>query len=67
MTKIKEKSRPHNSRLLQWGQTCKIEGLYFYQTFVQVDSEVLRNPSLWQAAKRLAQNKQTGENLKIQH
>jgi hypothetical protein len=32
--------------------TCKIEAECYYQTFVQVDSEVLRNRQLRQYAKR---------------
>ena len=42
----------HNSVLPQLAVTCKIEAECSYQTFVQVDSEVLRNRQLRQHAKR---------------
>ena len=41
-----------NSVLPQLAVTCKIEVECSYQTFVQVDSEVLRNRQLRQHAKR---------------
>ena len=41
-----------NSVLPQLAVTCKIEAECSYQTFVQVDSLVLRNPLLRQAPKR---------------
>jgi hypothetical protein len=41
-----------NSVLPQLAVTCKIEAECYYQTFLQVDSEVLRNPPLRQAQKR---------------
>jgi hypothetical protein len=41
-----------NSVLPQLAVTCKIEAECYYQTFVQVDSEVLRNRQLRQHAKR---------------
>jgi hypothetical protein len=41
-----------NSVLPQLAVTCKIEADCYYQTFVQVDSEVLRNRQLRQHAKR---------------
>jgi hypothetical protein len=41
-----------NSVLPQLAVTCKIEAVCSYQTFVQVDSEVLRNRQLRQHAKR---------------
>ena len=44
-----------NSVLPQLAVTCKIEAECSYQTFVQVDSEVLRNRQLRQHAKRYAQ------------
>ena len=44
-----------NSVLPQLAVTCKIEAECYYQTFVQVDSEVLRNRQLRQHAKRYAQ------------
>jgi hypothetical protein len=37
---------------------CKIEAEYSYQTFVQVDSEVLRNRQLRQHANRYKQLKE---------
>jgi hypothetical protein len=43
-----------NSVLPQLAVTCKIEAECSYQTFVQVDSEVLRNRQLRQHAKRYA-------------
>ena len=42
----------YNSRLPQWEQTCFNQVLCFYQHLCSVDSEVLRNPPLRQAAKR---------------
>lgn len=44
-----------NSVLPQLAVTCKIEAECYYQTFVQVDSEVLRNRQLRQHAKRYGQ------------
>lgn len=44
-----------NSVLPQLAVTCKIEAECYYQTFVQVDSEVLRNRQLRQHANRWAQ------------
>ena len=44
-----------NSVLPQLAVTCKIEAECFYQTFVQVDSEVFRNRQLRQHAKRYQQ------------
>ena len=44
-----------NSVLPQLAVTCKIETECSYQTFVQVDSEVLRNRQLRQHAKRYLQ------------
>ena len=41
-----------NSRLPQWGLTWLNQVQYFYQHLCLVDSEVLRNPPLRQAAKR---------------
>lgn len=41
-----------NSVLPQLAVTCKIEAECFYQTFVQVDSEMFRNRQLRQHAKR---------------
>lgn len=41
-----------NSVLPQLAMTCKIQAECSYQTFVQVDSEVLRNRQLRQHAKR---------------
>ena len=41
-----------NSVLPQLAVTCKIEAECYYETFVQVDSEVLRNRQLRQHAKR---------------
>ena len=42
----------YNSVLPQLAVTCKIEAECSYQTFVQVDNEVLRNRQLRQHAKR---------------
>ena len=44
-----------NSVLPQLAVTCKIEAECYYQTFVLVDSEVLRNPQLRQHAERYGQ------------
>jgi len=41
-----------NSRLPQWGLMWLNQVLCFYQSLCLVDSEVLRNPPLRQAAKR---------------
>jgi hypothetical protein len=41
-----------NIVLTQLAVTCKIESECPYQTFMQVDSEVLRNCQLWQHANR---------------
>ncbi len=46
-----------NSVLPQLAVTCKIEAECSYQTFVQVDSVVLRNRQLRQHAKRWWQPK----------
>ena len=46
-----------NSRLPQWGLTWLIQAQCFYQHLYLVDSEVLRNPPLRQAAKRQAVKK----------
>lgn len=43
-----------NSVLPQLAVTCKIEAECYYQTLVQVDSEVLRNRQLRQHANRCA-------------
>jgi hypothetical protein len=53
--KQKKKARPHNSRLPQVAVTCKIDSLCFYLALVQVDSLVLLNRHLRQAAKRYQQ------------
>ena len=53
---MKEDRRPAaNSVLPQLAVTCKIKAKCSYQTFVQVDSEVLRNRQLRQHAKRWQQ------------
>ena len=49
----RQRSTGGNSVLPQLAVTCKIEAECSYQTFVQVDSEVLRNRQLRQHAKRL--------------
>jgi hypothetical protein len=41
-----------NSVLPQLTVTCKIEAECYYQTFVRVDSEVLRNRQLLKPEKR---------------
>ena len=46
-----------NSRLPQWGLTWLIQAQCFYQHLYLVDSEVLRNPPLRQAAARQAVKK----------
>jgi hypothetical protein len=48
----KEEARCPNSVLPQLAVTCKIEAECSYQTFVQVDSEVLRYRQLRQHANR---------------
>ena len=47
-----EEQRRHNSVLPQLAVTCKIEAECYYQTFVLLDSEVLRNRQLRQHANR---------------
>lgn len=47
-------ARTANSVLPQLAVTCKVEAECSYQTFMQVDSEVLRNRQLRQHAKRYA-------------
>jgi len=44
-----------NSRLPQWGLSWLNQVQFFYQHLCLVDSEVLRNPPLRQAAKRWLQ------------
>ena len=46
------RSTATNSRLPQWGLTWLNQVQCFYQHLCLVDSEVLRNPPLRQAAKR---------------
>ena len=52
-----QESTGYNSVLPQLAVTCKIEAECSYQTFVQVDSVVLRNPPLRQAPNRQAVKK----------
>ena len=47
-----KEARTANSRLPQWGLTWLNQVQCFYQHSCLVDSEVLRNPPLRQAAKR---------------
>jgi hypothetical protein len=49
----KTEARTANSVLPQLAVTCKIEAVCSYQTFVQVDSLVLRNPARTPSAKPL--------------
>jgi hypothetical protein len=51
-----------NSVLPQLAVTCKIEAKCSYQTFVQVDSSVLRNRQLRQHANRYQQFCETDRN-----
>src|SRR5690554_690988 len=53
------KTTPANSTLPQWGLTWLNQVQCFYQHLCLVDSEVLRNPPLRQAAKRCRQAKKT--------
>jgi len=48
-----------NSRLPQWGQTWLNQVQCFYQHLCLVDSEVLRNPPLRQAANRYQQGEES--------
>jgi len=48
-----------NSRLPQWGLTWLNQVQCFYQHLCLVDSEVLRNSPLRQAAKRCVQAEET--------
>jgi hypothetical protein len=49
---LRTRTTGYNSVLPQLAVTCKIEAECSYQTFVQVDSEVLPNRQLRQHAKR---------------
>lgn len=51
---MKKEGRRHNSVLPQLALTCVIGTECSYQTFVQVDNEVLRNRQLRQHANRCA-------------
>ncbi len=53
------KATTANSRLPQWGLTWLNQVQCFYQHLCLVDSEVLPNPPLRQAAKRWQQAKYT--------
>ena len=53
-----------NSVLPQLAVTCKIEAECSYQTFVQVDSEVLRNRQLRQHANRYVSGNERPETTK---
>jgi hypothetical protein len=55
----KDKRPAPNNVLPQLAVTYKIEVECYYQTFVQVDSEVLRNRQLRQHANRYEQREQT--------
>jgi hypothetical protein len=48
----RKESRPHNTRLAQWGQKSLIESLCFYCKFVLADNFVFQNPPLRQAWER---------------
>jgi len=62
----RERNTAYNNRLPQWGLTWSIQVQCFYQHLCLVDSEVLRNPPLRQAAKRYAQYyKDSKEKLSI--
>ena len=52
LTMTVDRRPAYNSVLPQLAVMCKIEAECSYQTFVQVDSEVLRNRQLRQHAKR---------------
>jgi len=52
LTMTEDRRPAYNSVLPQLAVTSKIEAECSYQTFVQVDSEVLRNRQLRQHAKR---------------
>lgn len=54
-----QESTTANSRLPQWGATWLNQVLCFYQSLCLVDSFVLRNPPLRQAANRCMQTNQT--------
>jgi hypothetical protein len=51
----RKESRPHNTRLAQWGLTLLNETLCFYCKFVLVDNLVFQNPPLCQAWERCVQ------------
>ncbi len=52
---VERRTAAANMRLTQWGLACKIESSCIYAALVQVDSLVLLNPPLRQAAKRCVQ------------
>jgi hypothetical protein len=52
MNRTKREARTANTGFASGGVTCKLGALCFYSSSVQVDSFVLRNPPLLQAAKR---------------
>ena len=55
ISRLTERKTGANSRLPQWGLTWLNQVHCIYQHLCLVDSEVLRNPPLRQAAKRYAQ------------
>ena len=57
LTMTKDRRPACNSVLPQLAVTCKIEAKCSYQTFVQIDSVVLRNRQLRQHANRQAVKK----------
>jgi hypothetical protein len=52
---MEEKITTGNTRLAQWGLTCKLEAFCFYCKFVLADSFVFQNPPLRQAWERYLQ------------
>ncbi|HRP91121.1 MAG TPA: hypothetical protein PKX92_13910, partial [Edaphocola sp.] len=60
-----ERKTAYNRRLPQWGLTWLNQVQCFYQHLRLVDSEVLRNPPLRQAAKRYRQPSETTTTMKF--
>jgi hypothetical protein len=56
---LRTRTTGYNSVLPQLAVTCKIEADCYYQTFVQVDSEVLRNPARTPSPKMLPKRQPT--------
>lgn len=65
LTMTEDRRPAYNSVLPQLAVTCNIEAECSYQTFVQVESEVLRNRQLRQHAERCEKTKCFSQSIKI--